>query len=409
MVETSAFDVAAVRAQFPILNQNIEGKPLVYLDNAATTQKPMAVIEAITDFYTQCNANVHRGVHRLADQATQRYEHGRDVVANYIHAFDRSEVIWTSGTTESINIVAHGIAQRLQPGDQVLVTEMEHHANLVTWQQACLKSGAELVIAPIQDNGELNVEQFTSLLNSSTKLVAMPHISNALGTVNPIHALTAQAKEVGALVLIDGAQGIAHGGVNVADIGCDFYAFSGHKVFGPTGVGVLWGKAEVLQDWPVWQTGGEMIAKVTYQDATWGSLPNRLEAGTPNIAGVIGLAAAITWFSQFDLAAVQAHERALMERALQHASELEGFQLIGNANDKIGVLSFLLEGCHPADIGFILDKQGIAIRTGDHCAQPLMRRLGVPGTARASFSIYNTIEEIDALFIALKKAQQMLV
>ncbi|EOZ5531195.1 cysteine desulfurase [Vibrio metschnikovii] len=409
MVETSAFDVAAVRAQFPILNQNVEGKPLVYLDNAATTQKPMAVIEAITDFYTQCNANVHRGVHRLADQATQRYEHGRDVVANYIHAFDRSEVIWTSGTTESINIVAHGIAQRLQPGDQVLVTEMEHHANLVTWQQACLKSGAELVIAPIQDNGELNVEQFTSLLNSSTKLVAMPHISNALGTVNPIHALTAQAKEVGALVLIDGAQGIAHGGVNVADIGCDFYAFSGHKVFGPTGVGVLWGKAEVLQDWPVWQTGGEMIAKVTYQDATWGSLPNRLEAGTPNIAGVIGLAAAITWFSQFDLAAVQAHERALMERALQHARELDGFQLIGNANDKIGVLSFLLEGCHPADIGFILDKQGIAIRTGDHCAQPLMRRLGVPGTARASFSIYNTIEEIDALFIALKKAQQMLV
>lgn len=409
MIETSSFDVAAVRAKFPILNQMVEGKPLVYLDNAATTQKPMAVIEAITDFYTQCNANVHRGVHRLADQATQRYEHGRDVVANFIHAFDRSEVIWTSGTTESINIVAHGMAQRLRPGDQVLVTEMEHHANLVTWQQACLKSGAQLVVAPIQDNGELNVEQFASLLNSSTKLVAIPHVSNALGTVNPIHELTAQAKEVGALVLIDGAQGIAHGGVNVAEIGCDFYAFSGHKIFGPTGVGVLWGKAEVLQDWPVWQTGGEMIAKVTYQDATWGSLPNRLEAGTPNIAGVIGLAAAITWFSQFDPAAVQAHERALMARALQHASELEGFQLIGNASEKIGVLSFLLQGCHPADIGFILDKQGIAIRTGDHCAQPLMRRLGVPGTARASFSIYNTIEEIDALFIALKKAQQMLV
>lgn len=409
MIETSSFDVAAVRAQFPILNQMVEGKPLVYLDNAATTQKPMAVIEAITDFYTQCNANVHRGVHRLADQATQRYEHGRDVVANFIHAFDRSEVIWTSGTTESINIVAHGMAQRLRPGDQVLVTEMEHHANLVTWQQACLKSGAQLIVAPIQDNGELNVEQFASLLNSSTKLVAIPHVSNALGTVNPIHELTAQAKEVGALVLIDGAQGIAHGGVNVAEIGCDFYAFSGHKVFGPTGVGVLWGKAEVLQDWPVWQTGGEMIAKVTYQDATWGSLPNRLEAGTPNIAGVIGLAAAITWFSQFDPAAVQAHEQALMARALQHASELEGFQLIGNASEKIGVLSFLLQGCHPADIGFILDKQGIAIRTGDHCTQPLMRRLGVPGTARASFSIYNTIEEIDALFIALKKAQQMLV
>lgn len=409
MNPTSPLDVAAVRAQFPILAQHVDGKPLVYLDNAATTQKPMAVIEAITDYYTQCNANVHRGVHRLADQATQRFEHGRDVVANFIHAFDRSEVIWTSGTTESINIVAHGIAQRLQPGDQVLVTEMEHHANLVTWQQACLKSGAQLVVAPIQDNGELNVEQFASLLNSSTKLVGIPHVSNALGTINPIQALTAQAKEVGALVLIDGAQGIAHGGVNVAEIGCDFYAFSGHKVFGPTGVGVLWGKAEVLQDWPVWQTGGEMIAKVTYQESTWGALPYRLEAGTPNIAGVIGLAAAITWFSQFDSAAVQAHEQALMERALQHASELEGFQLIGNASDKIGVVSFLLEGCHPADIGFILDKQGIAIRTGDHCAQPLMRRLGIPGTARASFSIYNTLEDIDALFIALKKAQQMLV
>lgn len=409
MNHTSPFDVAAVRAQFPILDQHVDGKPLVYLDNAATTQKPMAVIEAITDYYTQCNSNVHRGVHRLADQATQRFEHSRDVIANFIHAFDRSEVIWTSGTTESINIVAHGVAQRLQPGDQVLVTEMEHHANLVTWQQACLKSGAQLVVAPIQDNGELNVEQFASLLNASTKFVAIPHVSNALGTINPIQVLTAQAKEVGALVLIDGAQGIAHGGVNVAEIGCDFYAFSGHKVFGPTGVGVLWGKAQVLQDWPVWQTGGEMIAKVTYQEATWGSLPYRLEAGTPNIAGVIGLAAAINWFSQFDSAEVQAHEHALMERALQHASELEGFQLIGNASEKIGVVSFLLEGCHPADIGFILDKQGIAIRTGDHCAQPLMRRLGIPGTARASFSIYNTLEDVDALFIALKKAQQMLV
>ncbi|GGD58611.1 aminotransferase class V-fold PLP-dependent enzyme [Lacimicrobium alkaliphilum] len=397
-----------IRAQFPILHQQIEGKPLVYLDNAATTQKPEAVIQAITDFYTQCNANVHRGAHHLSDEATRRFEKARDTVADFIHAGSRKEVIWTSGTTEGINIVASGMAQRLQSGDEVLVTEMEHHANLVTWQQACVRSGAILKIAPIHDNGALNTEAFASLLSQNTKFVALPHISNALGTINPVKELTALAREKGALVLIDGAQGVAHGNVNVTDIGCDFYAFSGHKLFGPTGIGVLWGKEKVLQDWPVWQTGGEMIAKVTYECSTWGELPNRLEAGTPNIAGAIGLGAAIDWFMSLDLSAVQAHEQALMASALEQAEAFEGLKIIGNAPNKIGVLSFNLQGSHPADVGFILDRQGIAIRTGDHCAQPLMRRLDVPGTARASFSVYNTLEEVDALFVALKKAQSML-
>lgn len=402
------FDVTAIRAEFPILQQQLDGKPLVYLDNAATTQKPMAVIQAITDYYSQCNANVHRGAHQLADEATRRFEHSRDRVASFIQAYDRSEVIWTSGTTEAINIVANGIAQRLKPNDEVLVTEMEHHANLVTWQQACQRSGASLKVAPIHDNGALDTEAFAALLSANTRLVALPHVSNALGTVNPIQDLTRLAKAYGALVLIDGAQGIAHGGVNVREIGCDFYAFSGHKLFGPTGVGVLWGKAEVLQDWPVWQTGGEMIAQVTYQTATWGELPNRLEAGTPNIAGVIGLAAAIDWLSQFDVSAIQEHERALLTYATTLARDFAGIQLVGTAADKIGVFSFVLQGSHPADVGFLLDKQGIAIRTGSHCAQPLMQRLGLPGTARASFSVYNTLEEVDALFRALKKTQLML-
>ncbi|ALS99345.1 cysteine desulfurase [Lacimicrobium alkaliphilum] len=405
---TGALNVEQIRSQFPILQQQIEGKPLIYLDNAATTQKPLAVIQAITDFYTQCNANVHRGAHHLSDEATRRYEKARDRVATFIQADSRKEVIWTSGTTEGINIVANGMAQRLQQGDEVLVSEMEHHANLVTWQQACVRSGATLKVAPIHDNGALNLEAFQSLLSDKTRFVALPHISNALGTVNPIKELTALAKQKGALVLIDGAQGVAHGNVNVADIGCDFYAFSGHKLFGPTGIGVLWGKENVLQDWPVWQTGGEMIARVTYECSTWGELPNRLEAGTPNIAGAIGLGAAIDWFMSLDLSAVQAHEQALMASALEQAEAFEGLKIIGNAPTKIGVLSFILQGSHPADVGFILDRQGIAIRTGDHCAQPLMRRLDVPGTARASFSLYNTLEEVDALFVALKKARDML-
>ena len=403
-----AFDVAAIRAQFPILKRELDGNPLVYLDNAATTQKPQAVIDALVDFYTQCNSNVHRGAHQLSDEATRRYENARKTVADFINAAAVEEVIWTSGTTEGINIVAKGMVQRLQPGDEVLVTQMEHHANLVTWQQACKASGATLKVVPIDADGTLDLAAFDTLLTDNTRLLAMPHVSNALGTINPVRELTAKAKAKGALVMIDGAQGVAHGNVDVQAIGADFYAFSGHKLFGPTGIGVLWGRKSVLENWPVWLTGGEMIATVTYTDATWGALPNRLEAGTPNIAGAIGMAAAIEWFQALDVEAVQAQEQGLLAYALELAKDIPGMQIVGNAKDKIGILSFVIEGVHPADIGFLLDRQGIAIRTGDHCAQPLMDRLGVPGTARASFSIYNTREEVDALFRGLRKASMML-
>jgi len=403
-----SLNVADIRQQFPILSREVNDRPLVYLDNAATTQKPQAVINALVDYYTQCNSNVHRGAHYLSDEATRRYEAARQTVATYINAARSEEVIWTSGTTEGINLVANGVAQRLKVGDEVLVTELEHHADLVTWQQACKRSGATLKVVPIHDNGELNVDAFHELLSDNTAFVAMPHVSNALGTVNPIKELTAAAKSKGALVLIDGAQGVAHGAIDVQDIGCDFYAFSGHKVFGPTGIGVLWGRFDVLNEWPVWLVGGEMIATVSYQDATWGELPNRLEAGTPNIAGVIGLAAALDWIQQYDAAEIRAHEQALLARATELAKQTEGLRVIGDAPNKIGVLSFVLEGAHPADIGFLLDKQGIAIRTGDHCAQPLMNRLNVPGTARASFTIYNTLDEVDQLFAGINKARMML-
>ena len=403
-----SLDVQALRAQFPILSRKVNGKPLVYLDNAATTQKPQAVLDAIMDFYTTTNANVHRGAHALSDEATRRFEKARDDVAAFINANDRKEVIWTAGTTEAINLVAKGLGQLLKAGDEVVVTEMEHHANLVTWQQACKVSGATLKVAPIFDSGELDTDAFTALLNTNTRLVAFPHVSNALGTLNPVKLLTAKAKEHGALVLVDGAQGIAHGGVDVQDIGCDFYAFSGHKLFGPTGTGVLWGRAKVLQDWPVWLTGGEMIADVTYEDATWGELPNRLEAGTPNIAGAVGLAAAVNWFSALDTHAVQAHEKALLASAHEQAEAFDGMRIVATAPAKMGVMSFILDGIHPADVGYILDQQGVAIRTGDNCAQPLMKKFNIPGTARASFSIYNTLDEVDVLLSALRKAHMML-
>ena len=404
----SGFEVEAIRAQFPILQRKLDGNDLVYLDNAATTQKPQVVIDAIVEFYTQCNSNVHRGAHQLSDEATRRYENARQTIAHFINAAAVEEVIWTSGTTEGINIVAKGMAQQLQPGDEVMVTEMEHHANLVTWQQACKASGASLKVVPINEHGTLDVVAFEQLLNSRTRMVAIPHVSNALGTINPIVELTAKAKAQGALVMIDGAQGVAHGDVDVQQIGADFYAFSGHKLFGPTGIGVLWGRRRVLDSWPVWLTGGEMIASVSYQEATWGKLPNRLEAGTPNIAGAIGMATAIEWFQGLDIEGVKAHERRLLNRALELAKDIPGMRVVGNAEHKIGILSFIIENTHPADIGFLLDRQGIAIRTGDHCAQPLMNRLQVPGTARASFTVYNTLDEVDKLFEALKKAAMML-
>jgi len=410
----SPFDVESVRAQFPILSREVEGKPLVYLDNAATTQKPQCVIDALVDYYSTCNSNVHRGAHRLADEATTRYEGARDQIAGFLNAANRCEVIWSSGTTESINIVANGLAQLLNATDEVLVTQMEHHANLVTWQQACKRAGATLKVAPINDAGELEIDEFAQLLNGNTKLVSIPHVSNALGTINPLDILIPLVKEKtqsddgAAWVLIDGAQGIAHGPVDVQALGCDFYAFSGHKLFGPTGIGVLWGRESLLADWPVWQTGGEMISAVTYEGATWNQLPYRLEAGTPNIAGAIGLGEAIRWFSELDLDGLKAHEEALMAHATELAEAFDGLTIVGRAAHKIGVLSFVMAEGHPADIGFLLDRQGIAIRTGHHCAEPLMNRLGVPGTARASFSIYNTLADVDALFAGLKKVKMML-
>lgn len=406
--KNAAFDVESIRDQFPILSREIDGKPLVYLDNAATTQKPQCVIDAICNYYSHSNSNVHRGAHQLADEATRLYEGARDIVGEFISAGSRDEVIWTSGTTESINIVANGLAQLLIEGDEVLVTEMEHHANLVTWQQACKKSGATLHIAPINDSGELLLDAFDALLSEKTKLVAFPHVSNALGTINPIAELCKKAKSVNAWVLIDGAQGIAHETVDVQALGCDFYAFSAHKLFGPTGMGVLWGREDLLKEWSVWQTGGEMIAEVNYQSASWNVLPYKFEAGTPHIAGAIGMGAAVKWFADLDIGSIQDHESSLLSRATELAENFNGLTLVGTAKHKVGVMSFVMDEGHPADIGFLLDRQGIAIRTGHHCAEPLMDRLGVPGTARASFSIYNTIDEVERLFAALNKVKTML-
>jgi len=403
-----SFDVSAIRDEFPILKREIDGKPLVYLDNAATTQKPQCVIDALVDYYSTCNANVHRGAHRLADEATRHFENARDIVKTFLNAPKREEVIWTTGTTEGINIVANGLSSLLQPGDEVIATGMDHHANLVTWQQACKASGATFKTVPVTDEGELDLVAYQSLLNEHTKFVAIPHVSNALGTINPVKEMTAKAKAVGALVLIDGAQGAAHGWADVQEIGCDFYAFSAHKLYGPMGIGVLWGREAVLADWPVWRTGGEMISTVTLQDATWNVLPYRFEAGTPNVADAIAMGEAIRWFSALDQEAVAAHEKALLAHATKLADEFDGLTVIGRAKNKIGVLSFVMKQGHPADIGFLLDRQGIAVRTGDHCAQPLMARFNIPGTARASFAIYNTLEEVDALFAALKKVRSML-
>ncbi|MCV2402583.1 SufS family cysteine desulfurase [Marinomonas sp. C2222] len=403
-----SFDVDAVRAQFPILKREIDGKPLIYLDNAATTQKPQCVIDALVDYYTTCNSNVHRGAHRLADEATRNFEAARDIIKDFMNAPKREEVIWTTGTTEGINIVANGLASLLSPEDEVIATQMDHHANLVTWQQACKASGATLRTIPVTDDGELDQAAYEAMLSEKTRFVAFPHVSNALGTINPIKEMTAKAKAVDALVLVDGAQGAAHGWVDVQDIDCDFYVLSGHKLYGPMGIGVLWGRESVLESWPVWRTGGEMISTVTLQDATWNVLPYRFEAGTPNVADAIAMGEAVRWFSALDQAGVAAHEKALLDHATKLAEEFEGLTIIGKAKSKIGVLSFVLDMGHPADIGFLLDRQGIAVRTGDHCAQPLMARFNVPGTARASFSIYNTLEEIDAFFAALKKVRTML-
>ena len=403
-----ALDIHALRAQFPILDQQVNGKPLVYLDNGATTQKPVAVLDALQNYYRGVNSNVHRGAHYLSDEATGQFEGARQTVADFLNA-SREEILWTKGTTESINIVAQCVArEQLQPGDEVLISTSEHHANIVPWQQACLATGATLKVIPLHDDCSLDLDAFDSLLSDKTKLVAIGHASNALGTLNPVKHMVAKAKAAGAITLVDGAQAVAHFPVDVQDLGADFYAFSGHKLFGPTGIGVLYGRRELLDAMPPYQTGGEMIEVVTFEKSTWNQLPYKFEAGTPNIAGAIGLAAAIKWLNRQDRAALEAHENALLAHATEHANAFDGLKIIGTAASKVSVLSFLLDGGHPADVGMLLDKQGVAVRTGHHCTMPLMDSLGIPGTVRASFSIYNTLDEVDRLFAALEKVKTFL-
>ncbi|KGD60367.1 cysteine sulfinate desulfinase [Alcanivorax jadensis T9] len=402
------FDVAALRAQFPILNQQVNGKPLVYLDNGATTQKPEAVLNVLEHYYRTVNSNVHRGAHHLSDLATGQFEGARETVARFLNA-SREEILWTKGTTESINIIAQCIGrERLQPGDEVLISTSEHHANIVPWQQACLATGATLKVIPLREDCSLDQDAFDQLLTERTKIFAIGHASNALGTLNPVQEMVAKAREAGAITVVDGAQAVAHFPVDVQALDVDFYAFSAHKLFGPTGIGVLYGRRELLEAMPPYQTGGEMIETVSFEKSTWNQLPYKFEAGTPNIAGAIGLAAAIDWFNQQDREALQAHEDSLLVHATKQAEAFDGLKIIGTAANKVSVLSFLLEGAHPADVGMLLDKQGVAVRTGHHCTMPLMDTLGIPGTVRASFSIYNTLDEVDRLFEALEKVKTFL-
>ncbi len=402
-----SFDVASLRAQFPILSQSVRGKPLVYLDNGATTQKPEAVIQAIDAYYRECNSNVHRGAHYLSDEATARFENARQSVADFINA-SREEIIWTRGTTESINLVASCYGASLKAGDEVVISTLEHHSNIVPWQMACQRSGAILKVIPLLADGSLDLAGYRALLNERTRIVAVTQVSNALGTVNPVAEMIRDAKAVGAVTVIDGAQAVSHFSIDVRALDCDFYAFSGHKLFGPTGIGVLYGRKALLEAMPPWLGGGEMIETVSFERSTWNRLPYKFEAGTPNIAGAIGLGAAIDWLQAQDRPALAAHEAALLGDATRRAEDFAGMRLIGTAPGKVAVMSFLLDGAHPHDVGQLLDQQGVAVRTGHHCTMPLMDCLGIPGTVRASFSIYNDSSDIERLFMALEKVKSFL-
>ena len=404
------FDVSAVRKDFPILDQQVHDKPLVYLDNGATTQKPMAVIEALDHYYKVDNSNVHRGAHTLSDRATVAFENARKTVQRFLNAEHSEEIIWTRGTTESINIVAQSYGSAfLNKGDVILVSGMEHHANIVPWQMLCERTGAILKAIPVLENGELDMTAFDELIKDNVKFVSVVHVSNALGTVNPVKTIIEKAHGVGAKVLIDGAQAVAHFKVDVRELDADFYVFSGHKVFGPTGIGCLYGKKELMDAMPPVQGGGEMIEKVSFNSTTYQGLPFKFEAGTPNIGGAIGLDAALSYLMDLDRDAMVAYEEELLAYAHEKASQCEGMKVIGTAKEKAGVLSFLIEGTHPADVGMLLDQQGVAVRTGHHCAMPIMDQFCIPGTARASFSIYNTKQDVDALFEALEKVKMFLL
>ncbi|HJL65513.1 MAG: cysteine desulfurase [Arenicellales bacterium] len=402
------FDVAQVRAQFPSLNQQVYDHPLVYLDSGASAQKPDVVIDAISNYYRNDHANVHRGVHKLAERATDAFEGARERIASFINAESPREIIFVRGATEGINLVAQSWGQQnLKSGDEVMITEMEHHANIVPWQFICQQKNAVLKVIPMNDRGELLMDSFRDLLSAKTRMVAVTHISNALGTVNPVKEIVSLAHHVGAKVLIDGAQAAPHSKIDIDEIGCDFYAFSGHKVYGPTGIGVLWGREELLAKMPPYQGGGEMIRRVTFEKSDFASPPYRFEAGTPNIAGAVGLGVAIDWLDGLGLGNVSTHEAALLEYATSKAKETPGMRIIGTAENKAGILSFELEGIHPHDLGTIFDRQGVAIRAGHHCAMPVMQHFSVPATVRASFGVYNTLEDIDALFRGVARAQEL--
>tara|TARA_R100001143_G_scaffold41626_1_gene37728 strand:+ start:1853 stop:3109 length:1257 start_codon:yes stop_codon:yes gene_type:complete len=409
VVQAHGFDAGRVKQDFPILNQQVNGQPLVYLDNAATTQKPQAVIDAISHYYQFDNSNVHRGAHTLADRATAKFEQARQRVAQFINAPAAKQVLWTRGTTEGINLVASSWGgANLKQGDRVLVSAMEHHSNIVPWQMVAEKTGAQVEAIPVDDTGTLDLQAYTDMLDDRVRMVSVNQVSNALGSINPIADIIRLAHQHGALVLIDGAQAIAHWPVDVQAMDCDFYVFSGHKLFGPTGIGVLYGREELLNAMPPYQGGGEMIETVSFDGTTYNQLPYKFEAGTPDIAGAIGLAAAIDYVDSLDRAAAAEHEHALLAYATEKATQVPGLKLIGTATDKCAVLSFVLEGVHPSDLGMLLDQQGVAVRTGHHCAQPLMQQYGIPGTVRASFSFYNTFDDVDRLFAALDKARQLL-
>lgn len=406
----TAYDVYAIRQQFPILDREVKGRPLIYFDNAATSQKPQRVIDALVNYYSGYNANIHRGIHTLAEEATAAFEQSRDAVKDFINASSREEIVFTRGTTESINLVAYTWARKnVNAGDEVIISAMEHHSNIVPWQIICKEKNAKLRIIPITDSGELILEEFDKLLSEKTKLISVVHVSNALGTVNPVKYIIDAGHKAGAVVMIDGAQSSVHLDIDVQEMDCDFFAFSSHKVYGPTGVGVLYGKKKLLEAMPVFQGGGEMIKEVTFEKTTYNDLPYKYEAGTPNIADTIALNAAIAFINETGKAKIRAHEDQLLAYATEKLEQIQGLKIIGKAVEKVSLVSFIIDKVHPQDIGILLDNKGIAVRTGHHCAQALMHCFGIPGTIRASFAAYNTIEEIDEMTVALQKAIKLLV
>lgn len=402
------FDVSLIRSDFPTLHRQVNGKDLIYFDNGATSQKPQVVIDAITEYYTENNANIHRGVHYLSQLATTQYEDARKIIQEYINAPLSEEVLFTKGTTDSINLVASSLGELFTEGDEIIISAMEHHSNIVPWQMLCERKGCILKVIPINEAGELIMDEFYNLLSDKTKLVAITHISNTLGTINPVEEIIEMTHGAGGYVLIDGAQSIQHIKVDVQALNCDFFAFSAHKVFGPTGVGILYGKKEILDQMPPYQGGGDMIAKVTFEKTTYNELPHKFEAGTPNISGGICLGTAISYLSEFDLNEIHKHEMELAHYAEEKLLQFDGLQIIGTAEKKTSVVSFIVDGIHPFDLGTLLDKLGIAVRTGHHCTQPLMDFYKIPGTVRASFAFYNTKEEIDVFIQAMERCLNML-